>query len=168
MHQNQTGRAAKKVYAKRIIFFILMILWMVLIFRMSAQNADSSSSLSGSVLQKLLEICPALTRIGYDTLHTIIRKAAHFTEYGFLGLWVTGFLKTFSKFRERYLKVWGLTVILVFIYACTDELHQYFVAGRSCEFRDVLIDTSGAAVFSFLCIICMIINRKMGKKNLEK
>ena len=38
-----------------------------------------------------------------------------------------------------------LSLIFSFLYACTDELHQIFVPGRSAQFRDVLIDTLGAS-----------------------
>lgn len=30
------------------------------------------------------------------------------------------------------------------LYACSDELHQYFVPGRSCRFFDVCVDSAGA------------------------
>ena len=32
------------------------------------------------------------------------------------------------------------------LYAVSDEVHQYFVPGRSCELRDMLIDACGVAV----------------------
>ncbi|MBQ1935757.1 MAG: VanZ family protein, partial [Clostridia bacterium] len=35
-------------------------------------------------------------------------------------------------------------------YAVTDEIHQHFVEGRSCELRDVLIDAAGALLFLLL------------------
>ena len=48
-------------------------------------------------------------------------------------------MKILHIFRIRYI----LPVIIVFGYAGTDELHQYFVPDRCCSFRDVLIDTAG-------------------------
>lgn len=39
----------------------------------------------------------------------------------------------------------AMSIFLSFLYACTDELHQIFVPGRSAQFRDVLIDTLGAS-----------------------
>ncbi len=47
-----------------------------------------------------------------------------------------------------------MSILLSFLYACTDELHQVFVPGRSAQFRDVLIDTLGA---SFGAIITYLI-----------
>ena len=38
-----------------------------------------------------------------------------------------------------------MSITLSFLYACTDELHQIFVPGRSAQFRDILIDTLGAS-----------------------
>ena len=39
------------------------------------------------------------------------------------------------------LYVMGLAV--TFLYASSDEIHQLFIPGRSGQFTDVLIDTSG-------------------------
>lgn len=39
----------------------------------------------------------------------------------------------------------AMSIFLSFLYACTDELHQIFVPGRSAQFRDILIDTLGAS-----------------------
>lgn len=38
-----------------------------------------------------------------------------------------------------------MSILFSFLYACTDELHQIFVPGRSAQFRDILIDTLGAS-----------------------
>lgn len=39
-----------------------------------------------------------------------------------------------------------VSVAIVFLYAISDEFHQYFVPGRSSEIRDVLIDTTAGVV----------------------
>ena len=38
------------------------------------------------------------------------------------------------------------SLIFCFIYACSDEMHQLFINGRSGEIRDVLIDSIGAFI----------------------
>jgi len=43
------------------------------------------------------------------------------------------------------------TLILGFLYAVSDEIHQYFVPGRAMQARDVLIDTAG--VLLGFCIV---------------
>lgn len=54
----------------------------------------------------------------------------------------------------------------VFLYACTDELHQAFVPGRACAFTDVLIDTSGGALA--MVLIAMINQLQIITKSLKK
>ena len=39
-----------------------------------------------------------------------------------------------------------MAVVGASIYAVTDEVHQAFVSGRSCELRDIIIDTVAAGV----------------------
>ena len=40
---------------------------------------------------------------------------------------------------------------LSFLYAISDEIHQYFVQGRRCSFKDALIDSIG--ILGFYIII---------------
>ena len=49
------------------------------------------------------------------------------------------------------------------VYAATDEFHQMFVPGRSCELRDIMIDSCGVAAGTLLC--CIIKKRKMRQPN---
>lgn len=54
----------------------------------------------------------------------------------------------------------AMSILLSFLYACTDEIHQIFVPGRSAQFRDVLIDTLGA---SFGTLIAYLIVKLITK-----
>ena len=47
-------------------------------------------------------------------------------------------------------KIIIITVLICFLYAVSDEIHQSFVPGRACRLLDILIDTSGSAFFCFL------------------
>lgn len=42
------------------------------------------------------------------------------------------------------------TILICFLYAAGDEIHQYFVPGRACRMLDILIDTSGSVFFCFI------------------
>ncbi|MFQ8632799.1 MAG: VanZ family protein, partial [Intestinibacter bartlettii] len=46
------------------------------------------------------------------------------------------------------------------LYAISDEIHQYFVPGRACQFRDVMIDSCGA----LFGIAVIVILKKMVNK----
>ena len=77
----------------------------------------------------------------------IVRKTAHFTLYFLLGLFYCSFLKEFDLTNKKLLLY---TVLFVFIYACSDEIHQLFISGRSGEVLDVLIDTLGGFTSSLI------------------
>jgi len=47
----------------------------------------------------------------------------------------------------------GLAFTYCFLYACSDEIHQLFVPGRSGKFTDVLIDSAGALLAVLLCFL---------------
>lgn len=75
----------------------------------------------------------------------ILRKIAHVAEYFVLTFLLHRALKKTFKFH-------GLTLSLilagaVFLYAVSDEMHQFFVPGRHGTFQDVLIDQLGVLVF---------------------
>jgi VanZ family protein len=124
---------------KKHLYTLLTVAIMALIFYFSSQNADVSGQTSGAVLTWIVEhtthqeVVPAYAG-------TLIRKTAHFSIYFCLGM-STALLVLECKPRRRlFLWAWLIPVL----YACTDEFHQYFVPGRSCEFRDVCIDSAGA------------------------
>ena len=49
--------------------------------------------------------------------------------------------------------------------ACTDEFHQYFVPGRSAEFKDVCIDTAGALAGLMILYFILKVVRKYCQKS---
>ncbi len=116
---------------------------MVLIFLFSSQNAQASSAVSSpfaDFLQSLLAWLPEHLAV------VIVRKGAHFSIYAALGFMLfftllpqTGSTPVFS-WKAPLLGAWALCTL----YAMSDEIHQLFVAGRSGELRDVLLDSCGS------------------------
>ena len=72
-----------------------------------------------------------------------IRKAAHFTEYLILAFTVAFPLYVYGLRGFPLVIIAGLICVG---YACLDEYHQSFVAGRTPQKRDVLIDSCGVLV----------------------
>lgn len=66
-----------------------------------------------------------------------------------------------SKFKFSYL----ISSVICLAYAVSDEIHQYFVPGRSCELRDVFIDFSGSVLGIILIAIILIFFRNIKAKN---
>lgn len=141
----------------RIIFsWILLVIWMIFIFYMSAQPADISNSQSGFVIKLLQSIGIDSSGNNIGLLTTIVRKGAHFSEYAILGLLSYNVMKNyFTKKRARI-----VAVLIVFFYACSDEFHQLFVSGRAGKITDVIIDTSGG-IFSVLIIWMINLKNKL-------
>ncbi len=69
-----------------------------------------------------------------------IRKSAHLFLYFMLGVSVLLFLKEYGSIQKKGILI---SICFVFIYACSDEIHQLFVPDRSGEIADVLLDTLG-------------------------
>ncbi len=134
---------------KRFIFLTLSILWMVLIYSMSAKTASASTEDSMFITDYIIKFFfsnPSEELLSFA--ENIIRKIAHFTEYAVLSILLTLTLKSFGL----TLKKSAFAVLISFLYAASDEIHQYFVPGRACRTFDVLIDTSGAFVGYIICV----------------
>lgn len=132
---------------EKIIRWILLILWMLFIFIMSQQSGENSSEQSRIVILIFSSLGIDINGYFGELSTFIIRKAAHFTEYFILFVLAYRTIKLYYQNRKSII----LTIVFVFIYASSDEIHQYFVPGRGPAFRDVLIDTSGG-VFAGICI----------------
>ena len=128
---------------KKRISILLVILWMLFIFKMSSYSSISSNNQSGFIVNIISNI---LNFNDLDTLSFIIRKIAHFTEYFILGLLTYNMAYNYNK------KVY-LSIIICILYAISDELHQSLVPGRSCQILDILIDSSGSIISIYLLSI---------------
>ena len=136
--------------------------WMVVIFLFSAQNDTQSGDTSGVVVRWFLSLIypgfegflPERQTELLEFWHLIIRKGAHFTEYGVLAILVANALRLCGKLR------WFLPVITSAAYAVTDEIHQYFVPGRACRLLDVGIDTCGAVFGTAVFALVLYLTKK--------
>ena len=87
----------------------------------------------------------------------VVRKIAHFTEYGCVGL------LSYNLIRMWEPQIWrGRFIILIqlFISAAIDELHQYFVPGRYASVKDVFIDVAGGITGMLLLALWMRVRKK--------
>lgn len=135
---------------KKIIFPILVILSMMLIFYFSSQNASKSQGLSDEVASRVYEIQKEITKKETNSKEKndfiresriLIRKSAHFILYFILGIFL---YLTFKMYNGKHPILYS--IFICFLYACSDEIHQYFVSERTSRILDVFIDTCGASV----------------------
>ena len=134
---------------KKWIKLIFIIVWLVVIFMFSSQNSKESLDLSKSFVVKVVTIIKQReltyeekTRIVKKYIY-YIRKFAHFFLYFVLGFLI--YIMLYDFFDNKY-KLIYYTVMLCALYACFDEIHQYFVEGRTSQILDVCVDTCGALV----------------------
>lgn len=146
---------------KRFLYLIPVITWMIFIFYMSGKTGQESSGQSGKIslfitdlLEKVRQDSPQEMQNLQDILELVIRKAAHMTEYAILFL--LSYLTTVkismsqSRFYNR-----SIAVLISLLYACSDEMHQLLVPGRSGKMIDVGIDMAGVLIV----LICMILSK---------
>ncbi len=127
---------------KKIIAWVLLLIWMIVIFFMSHQPGEVSSSQSDLILKIFNFIGIELNDYFGELATFIVRKAAHFSEY--MILFFLAYNVSIKYTRTKQVRF--LLIIFVFLYACTDEFHQNFIPGRNMAFKDVLIDTSGGVL----------------------
>lgn len=129
-----------------ITTWIPVILWMILIFFLSAQPALESDRLSTKLTEIILglvnQVVPVVGSgaVDYSYLNHVVRKLAHFLLYLILGV------LSVRALRKNGLTGWKpliMAVLICVLYAVTDELHQVFVPGRSGQISDVFIDSLG-------------------------
>ena len=147
---------------------VLLIALMILIFCLSAQTATESSGTSGNFISVLIsffdssfdELSEAEQEAYIEPFQFIVRKGAHFSAYALMGALALLSVITYRNIniKCRYIISCGVCLL----YAVSDEFHQHFVAGRSCELRDVLIDFSGV-LFATL-ILSFVLRLKRFKK----
>lgn len=152
----------------KVVKICFLVLWMALIFSFSNQKDVDSSKISDSFIDRtVVKIYKILNEnITKEKENEIIekytypiRKFAHYTLYFILG--ILSFLVVKDYSINKKLIIYSL--LICFLYACSDEFHQLFIIGRSARVLDVIIDTFG----SFCSIsIFYIFNKKISKRSI--
>ena len=156
----------------RTVTTILTVAVMIMIFCLSMETADYSDKRSGVISAEIVRIIepdydrmkPLEQKKIYDSVQYIVRKCAHFTEYMVLGFLIRLCLESWFGHRMnqyRILMLIGFGCGLS--YACSDELHQLSIDGRSGQWTDVLVDSSGVLAGVILgTILIKSINQRIG------
>ena len=158
----------------RILTTALTIAMMAVIFGFSMENADRSNQTSEIFAGRLISLFypeygtadPVRQQEIYDTMQHTVRKCAHFTEYLLLGFLMRLCAESWAGHRIRkgaYLLLFSFLAGLA--YACTDEMHQLAVAGRSGQWTDVLVDCLGVLAGALLGTLAVrLISGRAGQR----
>lgn len=135
---------------------ILSILLTLLVFSMSFVSGTESGELSSGVTEFLHGILTSIfpnIEININTMHVVIRKSAHVTEYIILGI---AWFETFKAYELSF--SWVLVTGMVI--AASDETIQIFAIDRGPSFIDALL--FDFAPFAFIGTILFFINNRKG------
>lgn len=154
---------------KHVIRYILIICIIVLcckIFSFSSQDGGVSAGTSRQFTEIVLKIlgleCNDRT---IEIINPVIRKVAHFSVYMLLGALTMLTCETF-KWQRAY--KFDFSIMFAFVFACSDELHQRLVPGRSGELADVCLDTVGAMLGVLIVLAIALICQKIKNKKETK
>jgi VanZ family protein len=111
-----------------------VILWIVALFILST-SLFSASETSKFIVPVLQWLFPAASAPTVYMMHTLIRKGAHFTNYGIL-FWL---LIRGPMYGRPY-----AALALCVCYAFLDEGHQVLAVGRTPSLSDVALDGRSA------------------------
>jgi VanZ family protein len=131
-------------WRRLIIRWIATTTWAGLIFYLSTQKFGSSFS-EGLLKEALGSVHWHVSAYTFEILHLLIRKLAHLTEYGILGLLLYSSLGWEPQISWNFRRM-VLTLVIVAAYSLTDEFHQLFVPGRGASLVDCGIDIAGGGV----------------------
>jgi len=116
------------------------IIWLTVLFVLSPSIFSSANT--GRIIVPILRwLLPGSSGATIAMMHAMIRKAAHFTNYGIL-FWI---LVRGPMAGRPY-----TALMLCVCYAFLDEGHQILVPGRTPSLYDVALDSSGALFGRFL------------------
>ncbi|MCI9560115.1 MAG: VanZ family protein [Lachnospiraceae bacterium] len=150
----------RTIFFWRTLLVGALVAWMAVIFMFSAKPAEESQEQSYFIGRTIADFIQRLGGLSWsqerkqafvEAIDFYVRKAAHGTEYAILGgMWMAVF-RSFGKILSRsgrFSWIYGT------LYAISDEIHQYFVPGRACQVRDMLIDSAGVLVGVFSYFVC--------------
>ncbi len=137
---------------KKIIYLILVIIWMGIIFyfsnMVSYKSDEKSDAVIDSTVIKIVKIFKKdLTKEQEYNIYRYsvypVRKYAHVIEYFILYVLVFLYINCYEiDIKNKLL----YSLIVCVLYAISDEVHQLFVEGRTGKVVDILIDTLGSAI----------------------
>lgn len=180
-HHKETSISNSKPFSWRIVLCVVLglaiIANMVMIFIFSTENREDSGDRSQNVTQIVVEtivkdyetMSPPEQEAKVEEFHPLIRKLAHFCEFGLLGVLTAAFVNALGKGRKWLW--WVIPMGFCLLYAISDEVHQMFTE-RGPAVTDVLIDFGGSIVgicgINLLLILAAHLIRKRKEKRLCK
>ena len=158
----------------KILLVLLILVWMGLIYFLSSVPGQESNIKSKAMIQKAIEKEVGVGKKEVteeehqkqvqrlvNKINAPLRKVVHAVVYVILSILIGIACKVYGSKKWMYI---SFPVMIAFLYACTDEIHQRYVVGRSGKVSDVLIDTCGAVIGLLILQAFCVIKNKLKKR----
>lgn len=120
----------------------------------------SSINTSRFIGPLLLWLFPNISEPRLASIHLIIRKLGHVTEYAILAIFIRrAFITSTKSFMQRNWFELGLVIIVC--YALLDEFHQSFVPSRTASLYDSAVDVVGGLTVLLIFKLC---DKRIGRE----
>ena len=125
-------------------YWIPVFLWAIFIFWMSTGIFSSKNTVL--IVEPILRfLVPSISQDMIGVIHKALRKSGHIAEYFVLGLLLFRAFSGGSK--EVRIRRWVFSsLIVLLLYAASDEFHQSYVSTRTASPYDVGLDVLGGAI----------------------
>jgi VanZ family protein len=135
------GRIQTPNQLRLVMAWLPALCWAAVIFSLSTDVFSADHT--GRVLRPILFwLIPHLTEQGFEAIHILVRKTAHFTEYFIFCLLL---YRGIRGGQRGWRWSWALAALSIAGgYSALDEIHQAFVASRTASPYDSLLDSIGA------------------------
>lgn len=153
---------------KKVVAFLLVLLWMAVVLLFSLQSGVVSNDLSYVISRHIIAILDTVWGGSCDieTINLLVRKCFHIIEYMLMAVFLALALFRFSR------KAW-LGVLMAWVsavgFAFFDEWVQRSSPGRTSSLFDVMMDTFGITLglILFTAIYRMMCTESSPKENIE-
>ena len=132
----------KRTGYRILICRVLLVLNLALIWGNSLLSGAESGQMSGGIMAFVMELLRIPASYS-DTVHLIVRKLAHLTEFACLAALISWHLRLV---KEKSVHQMLLAVLLAMAAALVDETIQLYTPDRGPSLVDVWIDTLGAVL----------------------
>lgn len=152
---------------KLIICAAVLIVWIALMLILSSQNGTQTARVSGSLSFWLTRMIFGESELyaKWQTVHTLIRRAAHIFLFAVMSALVAEFISCFEKAKTIFCA--AAAVCIGSLFSLADEWHKLFIDGRHFDMFDVKLNIIGVLIGTaiFLAIRFLIARKTVIHKN---
>jgi len=128
---------------KFLRYWLPLLVWLGVIF-FGSTDLMSAEHTSRFIVPFLRWLKSDISIETLASIHFVIRKCTHLSEYAILALLLLRASIYVINFKRSMPTLYVCVWVTCFLVAITDEFHQTFVVSRSACATDILIDSAGA------------------------